>query len=71
MARYAGVVSHLDDTTGFGELTVEGMQPLAVSRVELRAIDCDRIGARLSFEIGTVPHGGQSGATRLFKAGTW
>ena len=64
MARHTGTVSHLDPATGYGELAVEGRQPVAVDRAELRRVGADKLGVIVDFEDDVLP-GGHSGAVRL------
>jgi hypothetical protein len=68
MARHTGTVSHLDPATGYGELAVEGRQPVAVGRADLRRINADTIGVIVDFEDGVLLDG-HSGAVRLSRPG--
>jgi len=62
--RHVGTVCYLSPDHDHAELTVEGMQPVAASRTDLRAIKAERLGAVVSWEHGTTRLGA-SGAVNL------
>jgi hypothetical protein len=55
-------------TTGYGELAVEGRQPVAVDCAGLRRLGADKLGVIVDFEDGVLPDG-HSGAMRLSRPG--
>jgi hypothetical protein len=65
--RHTGVVCHLDEATGYGELAVQGMQPVSVDFAALRRCGADKLGAVVDFEFGVYGPAGISGATNLTK----
>jgi hypothetical protein len=66
--RHTGVVCHLDEATGYGEIAVVGMQPVSVDFAALRRCGADKLGAVIDFEHGVLA-GGTSGAVNLTARG--
>lgn len=53
-ARYTGVVSHLDEATGFAEISVTGMQPVMAEFAALKRIGADKLGVVVDFSHGVL-----------------